>query len=134
MHHITHISCIYFAYPGALPNFFTSFSKLTHHYNTRVNFKKKMDNLEQENRELREEVSALKAVLASLTTLMEALVAAQNQPPSVQPQPTREMMKFQLFLYPLLPLLFKTVCLKVIRGECQKFVHLKVSILSLKML
>ena len=27
--------------------------------------------------------------MANLTTLMEALVAAQNQPPSVQPQPTR---------------------------------------------
>ena len=48
-----------------------------------------MDNLEQENRELREEVSALKASMSNLTTLMEALVAAQNQPPSVQPQPTR---------------------------------------------
>ena len=44
-----------------------------------------MDNLEQENRELREEISALKAGLANLTTLMEALVASQNQPPSVQP-------------------------------------------------
>ena len=89
MHHIAHISCICYAYPGVLPSFFTSLSKLTHHYNTRANFKKKMDNLEQENRELREEVSALKAGLANLTTLMEALVAAQNQPPSVQPQPTR---------------------------------------------
>ena len=48
-----------------------------------------MDNLEQENRELREEVSSLKVGLANLTTLMEALVVAQNQPPSVQPQPTR---------------------------------------------
>ena len=27
--------------------------------------------------------------MANLTTLTEALVAAQNQPPSVQPQPTR---------------------------------------------
>ena len=63
--------------------------KLTHHYNTRANFKKKMDNLEPENSELREEVTALKADLANLTTLMEALVVAQNQPPSVQPQPTR---------------------------------------------
>ena len=44
-----------------------------------------MENLEQENRELREEVSALKAGLDNLTTLMEALVVAQNQPPSVQP-------------------------------------------------
>ena len=50
-----------------------------------------MDNLEQENRELREEVAALKAdmanlialkaYMANLTTLMESLVAAQNQPP-----------------------------------------------------
>ena len=48
-----------------------------------------MDNVEQENRELRKEVSALKASMANLTALMESLVAAQNQPPSVQPQPTR---------------------------------------------
>ena len=90
MHHIAHISCIYYSYPGVLPSFFTLFSKLNHHYNTRANFKKKMDNLEQENCELREEVSALKVGLANLTTLIEALVVAQNQPPSVQPQPTRE--------------------------------------------
>ena len=48
-----------------------------------------MYNLEQENRELSEEVFALKAGLANLTTMMEALVVAQNQPPSVQPQPKR---------------------------------------------
>ena len=28
--------------------------------------------------------------MSNLTALMESLVAAQNQPPSVQPQPTRE--------------------------------------------
>ena len=89
MHHIAHISCICYAYPGVLPSFFTSFNKLTHHYNTWANLKKKKDNLEQENRELREEVSALKAGMANLTTLMEALVPAQNHPPCVQPQPTR---------------------------------------------
>ena len=83
MHHISHISCICYAYQGVLPSFFTLFNKLTHHYNTRANFKKKMDNLEQENHELRDEVSALKAGLANLTTLMEALEFAQNQPPSV---------------------------------------------------
>ena len=77
MHHIAHIYCISYAYPGVLPSFFTSFSKLSHHYNTRANFKKKMDNLEQENRELCEEVFALKASMANLTTLMEALVASQ---------------------------------------------------------
>ena len=49
-----------------------------------------MDNLEQENRELQEEVSTLKVGMTNLTNLMEALVAAQNQPLSVQPQPTRE--------------------------------------------
>ena len=45
-----------------------------------------MDNFKQENRELHEEVSALKADMDNLTALMESLVAAQNQPPSVQPQ------------------------------------------------
>ena len=44
-----------------------------------------MDNLEQENRELREEVYALKAGMANLTALMESLVTDQNQPLSVQP-------------------------------------------------
>ena len=47
-----------------------------------------MDNLEQEKRELREEVSTLKAGMANLTALIESLVAAQNQPLSVQPQQT----------------------------------------------
>ena len=78
MHHMVHISCICYAYPGVLPSFFNSFNKLTHHYNTRANLRKNMDNLEQENRELCEEVSALKSGVANLTTLMEALVAAQN--------------------------------------------------------
>ena len=47
-----------------------------------------MENLEQENRELREEVITLKAGMANLTALMESLVAAQNQPPLAQPQQT----------------------------------------------
>ena len=47
-----------------------------------------MDNLEQENPELRKEVSALKDDMANLTALMESLVADQNQPPIVQPQQT----------------------------------------------
>ena len=76
MNHIVHFSCIFYAYPGVLPSFFTLFSKLTHHYNTRANFRRKMDNLEQENRELREEVSDLKADMANLTALMESLVVA----------------------------------------------------------
>ena len=40
-----------------------------------------MDNLEQENREPRKEVTALKAGMDNLTALLESLVAAQNQPP-----------------------------------------------------
>ena len=47
-----------------------------------------MENLEQENHELHEEVTALKADMANLTALMESLVAAQNQPPLAQPQQT----------------------------------------------
>ena len=85
MHHIAHISCIFYAYPGVLLNFSTSFSKLSHQYNTRANSKKKMENLEQENRELCDEVTALKAGMANLTALIEPLVAAQNQPPLTQP-------------------------------------------------
>ena len=42
-----------------------------------------MENFEQENRELRKEVIALKANMANLTILMESLVVAQNQPPLV---------------------------------------------------
>ena len=80
MHHILHTSYIFCAYPCVLLSFFTSNSKLSHQYNTRANFRKNMDNLEQENRELRDEVSALKASMANLTTPMESLVAAQNQP------------------------------------------------------
>ena len=45
-----------------------------------------MDNLEQDNRELREVVSNLKGSMANLTALMESLVASQNQPPLAQPQ------------------------------------------------
>ena len=47
-----------------------------------------MENIKQENRELREEVSTLKIGMAHLTTMMENLVAAQNQArtPPVQNQ------------------------------------------------
>ena len=81
MHYIVHASCIFCAYPGVLLSFFTSYSKLSHQYNTQANFRRKMDNLEQENRELHEEVYALRASMANLTTLMESFVDAQNQPP-----------------------------------------------------
>ena len=76
-----------------------------------------MDNLEQENRELHEEVSALKAGMDNLTTLMEALVGAQNQPPSVQPQPTRATTEAPSILVSATPAVSQTVCLKVIHGE-----------------
>ena len=88
MHHIVHTSCIFCAYPCVLLSFFTLFNKLSHQYTTRSIFRRKMDNLEQENRELREEVSALKAGMANLTALMESLVDAQNQPLLSQPQQT----------------------------------------------
>lgn len=45
-----------------------------------------MDRLEQENRELREEVTTLRDGYERLTTMMEALAAAQNQPPPPPPQ------------------------------------------------
>ena len=58
--------------------------KLTHRYYTRANISRLMDHLEQENRELKEEV-------ARLTALMESLMAAQSQSsptPSTPPQRT----------------------------------------------
>ena len=47
-----------------------------------------MENLEQENRELHEEVITLKIGMDNLIVLMESLVATQNQPPFAQPQQT----------------------------------------------
>ena len=44
-----------------------------------------MENLEQEHRELHEEVTSLKAGMDNLTALVESLVAAQNQPPLAKP-------------------------------------------------
>ncbi|KAI5442500.1 hypothetical protein KIW84_011523 [Lathyrus oleraceus] len=58
--------------------------KLTHRYYTRANSSRLMDHLEQENRELKEEV-------ARLTALMESFLAAQSQSsptPSTPPQRT----------------------------------------------
>ena len=46
--------------------------KLTHRYYTRANSARVMDQLEQENRELKDEV-------ARLTTLMEQFLVARNQ-------------------------------------------------------
>ena len=47
-----------------------------------------MENIEQENRDMRDEVTTLKAGMANLTTLMESLLTTQNQPPLAQPQQT----------------------------------------------
>ena len=87
-----YISCIIFhiffhfcSYPGVLLCFSTLFSKLSHRYNTWANSRKEMENLEQENRELREEVTALKPDMANLTTLMKSLMASQNHPPCAPP-------------------------------------------------
>ncbi|KAI5409668.1 hypothetical protein KIW84_055203 [Lathyrus oleraceus] len=58
--------------------------KLTHWYYTRANSARVMDQLEQENRELKEEV-------ARLSALMEQFLSAQNQPsppPATPPQRT----------------------------------------------
>ncbi|KAI5438405.1 hypothetical protein KIW84_024232 [Lathyrus oleraceus] len=58
--------------------------KLTHRYYTRANSSRQMDNLEQENRELKEE-------FARLSALMESFLAAQSQSsptPSTPPQRT----------------------------------------------
>lgn len=53
--------------------------KLNHQYNTRASRWRRMSQLEQENKELMEEVITFKDSLERLTTMMETLVAAQNQ-------------------------------------------------------
>jgi cell division protein FtsB len=60
-------------------------SKPTREYNTRANQKKKNDAVEQENVELREEVTTLKENLERLNALVASLVIAQNQPPPPPP-------------------------------------------------
>ncbi|XP_050877729.1 uncharacterized protein LOC127081523 [Lathyrus oleraceus] len=62
-------------------------NKLSHWYNTRANQLKKMDRLEQGNLELREEVKTLRDGYERLTSMMEALTAAHNQPSPPPPIP-----------------------------------------------
>ena len=64
--------------------FFCVSAKLNHYYNTRANQLKRMEHIEQENRELKYEI-------AKLTTLMESVIATQNQPspPPATPLPQR---------------------------------------------
>lgn len=59
-------------------------NKLSHQYNTHANQLKKMDRLEQENRELRKELTTLRDSYERLTAMMETLVATQNQSPPPQ--------------------------------------------------
>ena len=65
-----------------------------------------MENIEQENRELRKEVTALKVSMVNMTSLMEFLVAAHNHPPiippSTQPQQTTIASKVHQFPFLLL--------------------------------
>ncbi|KAI5440370.1 hypothetical protein KIW84_010025 [Lathyrus oleraceus] len=52
--------------------FFCASAKLTHRYNTRANHIRIMEHLEQENKELKDEIT-------QLTAMMESVLAAQSQ-------------------------------------------------------
>ncbi|KAI5428162.1 hypothetical protein KIW84_033243 [Lathyrus oleraceus] len=65
--------------------FFCASSKMTHRYNTRANQLRIMEHLEQENRELKDEI-------ARLTAMMEFVLDAQSQSspkPATPPPPQR---------------------------------------------
>lgn len=57
-----------------------------------------MEQLEQENHELREEVNSLKRNLDRLTTMKETLMDAQNQPP---PKPIQRTMISEVVSMPI---------------------------------
>src|SRR3954462_3386818 len=61
---------------------------LSHSYNTRSSRKKRMEDFEQENEELREEINTLKGTVERLNGMIEALVVAQNRPTPEEPQRT----------------------------------------------
>lgn len=73
--------CVSFPKVLFLPFLDLRSDKLSLQYNIRANQHKKMDHLEQENHELREEVTALRESLERLSAMMEALETAHNQPP-----------------------------------------------------
>src|SRR3954470_9560526 len=77
MHHSAFWSCFQ-EYSRGLIQCSSYRIKLSHWYNTRANCKKKMEGLEQENRELREEVVTFRSGVDRLTALVETLMAAQN--------------------------------------------------------
>ncbi|KAI5427739.1 hypothetical protein KIW84_032955 [Lathyrus oleraceus] len=64
--------------------FLCASAKLTHRYNTRVNHPRIMEHLEQENRDLKDEISCL-------TSMMETVLAAhiQSSPTPATPPPQR---------------------------------------------
>ncbi|KAI5436199.1 hypothetical protein KIW84_022602 [Lathyrus oleraceus] len=67
-----------------MASFETEISKLTHRYNTRANHLKIMEHIEQENRELKDGITRL-------TAMMESVLAAQSQasPTPATPPPQR---------------------------------------------
>ena len=81
MHIIHHSQSILHLFEKLILSSSPSRVKLSHSYNTRASHqKRKMDQLEQENRELREEVNTLKDTMERLSLMVETLTAAQNRP------------------------------------------------------
>ncbi|KAI5434921.1 hypothetical protein KIW84_021662 [Lathyrus oleraceus] len=77
------VFCSRLLVPWSNSMFFIYFEdKLTHRYYTRANISRLMDHLEQENRELKEEV-------ARLSALMESFLAAQSQSSSTPLTPAQ---------------------------------------------
>ena len=85
MHHINHLASSHKVLHFVL---FSNRVKLSHSYNTRANRKKRMEGLEQENAELREEVATLRDTLERLNSMIETMASAQNQPSQEEPQMT----------------------------------------------
>src|SRR4051812_10250642 len=77
MHHSAFWSC-FREYSRGLIQCSSYRIKLSHRYNTRANCKKKMEGLEQENRELREEVVTLRSGMGQTTVISE--IAATTIP------------------------------------------------------
>ena len=76
MHHINHLTSCIKSYTLSSSNRV----KLSHPYNTRASHKKRMEGLDQENEELREEIATLRDTVQRLNGMVEAMVASQNQP------------------------------------------------------
>lgn len=94
MHHL-HIR---FLHPDVLLLFVFISDKLTHHYDTWANRQRRMNHLEQENREIKEEV-------ARITALIESVIAAQNQPSSTFATPSQRTVISEVvsMLVPVIP-------------------------------